>query len=107
MLEDNESKATAGAGIVAALAMIGDFIKRRSTTRAMRKELKDLTEQAGDNELALTKIAASMVTKDDLAGLVREFQTQQREQAAIFTDALQAGLQHAHERIDTLFEKRA
>lgn len=107
MLDDTESKTTAGVGLAAALGMIADFIKRRSTTRAMRKEIKELTEQAGDNELALTKIAATMVTKDDLAQLVKEFQTQQREQAAIFTDALQAGLQHAHERIDTLFEKRA
>lgn len=105
MLEDTTSKATAAGGGVAILGMIADFLRRRSTTRAMRHELKELAGQANDNELALTKIAATMVTKDDLAVMTEKFSSLQREQAKTFTDVLQAGLQHAHERIDTLFQK--
>jgi hypothetical protein len=106
-MDDTTSKAGLGASLLLILGFLGDLWKRRNSSRAIRSEIHELKEVAEDNQLAIVGIAAKMVTKDDLAALTEKFSTLQREQANTITDALQAGLQHAHERIDTLYEKRA
>lgn len=100
---------SAKAGIVGMLTLaaagIADFMKRRNSTKAMGTEIKGLRKTTDDNHIALIQITATMVTKDDMTTMTEKFSAIQREQAKLLTDALQAGLQHAHERIDTLFQK--
>lgn len=106
-MDDTAGKASIGSSLLLILGFLGALWKRRNSMRAIRSEIRLLRDQADDNQLAIVQIAAKMVTKDDILLMTEKFSTLQREQAVIMTDALQAGLQHAHERIDTLYEKRA
>jgi hypothetical protein len=104
--------ATAVGGML--LKMGYDLWKRRAPLRSIKEKVEKLegsvaqvSADSTENKLTLSTLAAKQVTKDDFIGFMQSQEKVQRETAKYFMDALQAGLTHAHERIDELHSSKA